>query len=163
MDLDEQYDKIYRYCYYKVGQRERAEDITQETFLRFLENGTYQNRGKQLQYLYTIARNLCVDEYRKKQYRQLPQEWEEAGAMDESLEEAGAAESGMEERVILSMAVKAALEELGEEDRELVLLRYVNQVPAAAVCSLFSISRFALYRRSRAVLKQLRERLEDYV
>lgn len=38
MDLEEQYDKIYRYCYFKVHQRETAEDITQETFLRFLDS-----------------------------------------------------------------------------------------------------------------------------
>ena len=36
-DLDEQYDKIYRYCYMKLRHQQTAEDITQETFLRFLE------------------------------------------------------------------------------------------------------------------------------
>ena len=61
MDLEEQYDKIYRYCYFKVNRREIAEDITQETFLRFLENSNYANTGKAMQYLYTFARNLCVD------------------------------------------------------------------------------------------------------
>ena len=35
MDLEEQYDKIYRYCYFKVRHCQTAEDITQETFLRF--------------------------------------------------------------------------------------------------------------------------------
>ncbi len=66
MDLEEQYDKLYRYCYSKVHQRELAEDITQEAFLRFLESRYYVNNGKSLQYLYTTARNLCIDEYRKK-------------------------------------------------------------------------------------------------
>ena len=32
MDLSEQYDKIYRYCYFKVHHCQTAEDITQETF-----------------------------------------------------------------------------------------------------------------------------------
>ena len=72
MDLDEQYDKIYRYCYFRMYQREAAEDITQETFLRFLENGTFRNTGRQLQYLYTIARNLCIDAYRNEKKRELP-------------------------------------------------------------------------------------------
>lgn len=35
--IKEQYDKIYRYCYFKLHNRELAEDITQETFLRYLE------------------------------------------------------------------------------------------------------------------------------
>ena len=66
MDYEAQYDKIYRYCYYKVNNAAVAEDITQETFLRFLENSTYKENGKELNYLYTIARNLCIDEYRKR-------------------------------------------------------------------------------------------------
>ena len=66
MNYEEQYDKIYRYCYFRVRNEVIAEDITQETFLRFLENNTYQEKGYALHYLYTIARNLCVDEYRKR-------------------------------------------------------------------------------------------------
>lgn len=66
MDLEEQYDKIYRYCYFKVHSRETAEDITQETFLRFFESRNYEDTGKPLHYLYTVARNLCIDEYRRK-------------------------------------------------------------------------------------------------
>ncbi len=37
MDIEEQYDKIYRFCYYRVKNKETAEDLTQETFLRFLK------------------------------------------------------------------------------------------------------------------------------
>ena len=54
-DLDEQYDKIYRYCYMKLRHQQTAEDITQETFLRFLENKTYKDMGKEISYLYRIA------------------------------------------------------------------------------------------------------------
>ena len=64
-DLDEQYDKIYRYCYMKLRHQQTAEDITQETFLRFLENKTYKDMGKEISYLYRIARNLCIDQIRK--------------------------------------------------------------------------------------------------
>lgn len=35
MDIEEQYDKIYRYCYFKLHDMQLAQDITQETFLRF--------------------------------------------------------------------------------------------------------------------------------
>ena len=37
MDIEEYYDKIYRFCYYKVQSKELAEDLTQETFLRFFD------------------------------------------------------------------------------------------------------------------------------
>ncbi|MCM1362233.1 MAG: RNA polymerase subunit sigma-24, partial [Clostridiales bacterium] len=42
-DISDQYDKIYRYCYLRVKKREIAEDITQETFLRYLERPQYHN------------------------------------------------------------------------------------------------------------------------
>ena len=74
MDFDEQYDKIYRYCYFKLRHRQMAEDITQETFLRFLENNSYSERGQKVRYLYTIAHNLCVDSYRRKQAELLEDE-----------------------------------------------------------------------------------------
>lgn len=35
MDIEEQYDKIYRYCYFELYDKLLAQDITQETFLRF--------------------------------------------------------------------------------------------------------------------------------
>ncbi len=38
-DMDEQYDKIYRYCYMKLKHRQAAEDVTQETFLRRCDTG----------------------------------------------------------------------------------------------------------------------------
>lgn len=54
-DMDEQYDKIYRYCYMKLKHRQAAEDVTQEAFLRFLENNTYKDIGKEISYHLTIG------------------------------------------------------------------------------------------------------------
>lgn len=150
MDLEEHYDKIYRYCYFKLHQQQAAEDITQETFLRFLESETYRKKGKALQYLYTVARNLCIDEYRKKRQECLPEEL---------------AGEDTEERLLTSVAVKTALEELSGEDRELILLRYVNEVPAAVIGRLLGMSRFAVYRRTKGILAILEKKLgrEDFL
>lgn len=148
MDLEEQYDKIYRYCYFKVHQRETAEDITQETFLRFCESSDYVNEGKAMQYLYTIARHLCVDEYRRRKTEALE---EETG---------GYAEDNIATRI----SVRMALSELDETDRELLLLRYVNEVPVSVICKLYGISRFAVYRKISRAVKNLKAKLgkEDF-
>ena len=66
VDLKDQYDKLFRYCFFKVRDRAAAEDMTQETFLRFLESPHYRNMNKELHYLYTIAGNLCKDHFRKR-------------------------------------------------------------------------------------------------
>ncbi len=142
MNYEEQYDKIYRYCYFRVRNEVIAEDITQETFLRFLENNTYQEKGYALHYLYTIARNLCVDEYRKRVEVALIQDVKE-----ESLENVW----------IEQLSVRFALEKLTEEERELILLRYVNEVPISVICKLQKCSRFALYRKINKILKKLKQ------
>lgn len=150
MDYEVQYDKIYRYCYFKVSNAAVAEDITQETFLRFLENSTYKENGKALNYLYTIARNLCIDEYRKRVTEELP---------DELAEETGV--DGMAESVIDGLVMRQALEKLTPMERELVLLRYVNEVPVKVICELQECSRFSLNRRLKQILKKLRSYLRE--
>lgn len=52
MNLSQQYDKIYRYCFFHTRCQELAEDLTQETFLRYYQHPQYQSTGKELQYLY---------------------------------------------------------------------------------------------------------------
>lgn len=158
-EIEGQYDKIYRYCYFKLQGREIAEDITQETFLRFWESRDYHSEGKALRYLYTIARNLCIDEYRKKKYQGQAKEFVEAKGMGSS--PFYGILSDMEEKVVTSMAVQAALSELEVEERELVLLRYVNEVPVSVICNLYQMSRFSCYRKLKRILKALKEKLED--
>ncbi len=82
VDIQEQYDKIHRYCYYKVGDPVLAEDLTQETFLRYFAQKSYIEHGKQLAYLYTIARNLCMDAFCKKQPEALSDELPDKDSMD---------------------------------------------------------------------------------
>ena len=66
LDIYEQYEKVYRYCYYKVKNAALAEDLTQETFLRFFSHPSYSKSNKQLAFLYVIARNLCTDTFRQR-------------------------------------------------------------------------------------------------
>lgn len=146
MDLEEQYDKIYRYCYFKVRGRERAEDITQETFLKFYERFGHYGNEWTLQYLYKIAHNLCIDEYRKPIMGQISEEM--------SVE-------GHEEETLTRLFIKEALAELSEEEQEILLLRYVNEVPASVIAGILQISRFALYRKMQRSMKKLRDKLGE--
>ena len=143
LDIEEQYEKIYRYCFYRLRDREQAEDVTQEAFLRWLASDTYRDTGRVLQYLYTIARNLCTDEFRRPRHRPLT-----------------ADVPSREADPVLSAALRVELERLDPEDRELVLLRYVNKVPVGVLCKLYGQSRFSLYRRSKHILKALQNALE---
>ncbi|MBO5282832.1 MAG: sigma-70 family RNA polymerase sigma factor [Lachnospiraceae bacterium] len=141
------YEKIYRYCYYRLGRAESAEDITQEAFLRLWESKDYQEQGKALQYLYTTARHLCIDEYRRCR----------AQPLTEEMEEQLAAEPGVEPETRL--ALRQALATLSGEEQELLALRYGSEMPVGEMAQLFQLSRFALRRRINAALEKLRVQL----
>lgn len=50
------------------------------------------------------------------------------------------------------------------EEQELLLLRYVNEVPVSDICSILKISRFSLYRKNMKILRKLKNILgeEDF-
>ena len=60
------YGDILPYCKYHCLDQTEAEDLTQETFLRFMNNiQSYQHIGKAKNYLYVIAGNLCKNHVKK--------------------------------------------------------------------------------------------------
>lgn len=117
MDLKEHYKKIFQYCYFRIPNSETAEDLTQETFLRFLEHPEYHGKDCELQYLYKIARNLCIDEYRKIPLEELPDNLPD--------------ETNLELELIDSLTLRNIADALPNEDREIIMLRYVNKVPVS--------------------------------
>jgi RNA polymerase sigma-70 factor, ECF subfamily len=145
-DIKEQYDNIYRYCYYKVGNAALAEDLTQDTFLKYFAHNAYLERGKQMAYLYTIARNVCVDAFRRKKPEPLTEELPDTRAM---------------EQLELKITVRQALDTLPEQERELMFLRYVNGLSVGEAAAVLGLSRFAVYRRTSAALAALKTLLHE--
>lgn len=146
IDIDEHYDKVYRYCYFKVKNQHLAEDITQETFLRFFESNSYKDTGRPLAYLYTVARNLCIDEFRKVHTEELKEE---------------ILQNGFEDGVVEKENLLQAMATLTKEEQELILLRYVNEVSFADLSKMYGKSRFALYRELSKIINKLERRISD--
>ena len=142
MDIEQQYDKIFRYCLRRLGDRTLAEDVTQETFARYFAAGP-QGTERALRWLYAVARNLCADQYRRPGIDPLPDELPGPGIPLEDI------------------ALRQALAGLTGEEQELILMRYVNQEPVGVIAAHLGMSRFAAYRRTAAALKKLRRALEE--
>lgn len=144
-DLKDTYDKIYRYSFYRIRNSAAAEDITQETFLRYFAQNKKIRRGEDMAYLYTIAKNLCADHFRKKQTDTLPEDYPAEEFSDTS-----------DTRI----AVRAALERLDERQREIILLRYIGGLSVNETAETAGISRFAVYRLERAALAEMKKYLK---
>lgn len=148
MDLQEQYDKIYRYCYFNVKNTAIAEDLTQETFLKYFGQTSYQNRGKPLAYLYTIAKHLCIDHFtNQKIFLSIDEEAQNltVGAQDTEMK----------------ITIDQAIQTLPEEIQELIMLRYSNELKITEIAAFTGISRFAVRRKLSAAIKQLKQLLRE--
>jgi len=149
LEVKDQYDKIYKYCYFKVKNTQLAEDLTQETFLRFFSQSSYISRGKPLAYLYTIARNLCVDSYKKTDILSL----------DESADDIS--ENNDFYDVETYMALKQAVDALPQDLQEIILLRFINDLSVLEISIITGLSRFAVYRRVNNALSHLKSILRE--
>jgi RNA polymerase sigma-70 factor, ECF subfamily len=129
--LIEQYQyRLFRYLLYITGDRERAEDFFQETWVRVLERGQqYDVRFKFEAWLFAIARNLVIDWQRQKKMQSLdtlmdPKEGTTFELADEK------AESPL--NLILQEEVqdkmRAVLARIPATNREVLLLRFQEEL-----------------------------------
>ena len=147
IDLEEQYDKIYRYCYFRLRNQETAEDITQETFLRFYRHEPGIKKSQELPYLYTIAKNLCIDAFRKKPVESLDIISKDA-AYDPT------------EQWINDFTLKAIIGKLPQDEQDILYLRYASELPVVSISKIIGLSRFAIHRKILKTLKWLEAELK---
>lgn len=142
VQINETYDKIYRYCFYRLRSRAAAEDVTQEAFLRYFSHG---EKGGEA-YLFTIAKNLCIDCFRAVSAAPLEGDVPAEDFLDGS---------------DTAMALRAALDSLDERCRETLMLRYLGGLTINETAQIMGISRYAVYRAERAALSKMKLLLGD--
>ena len=148
LEIKQQYEKIYTFCYFKVHNREVAEDITQATFLKYFETTNYIEKGKKLAFLYTIARNLCLDYFRANKHTE---KFDDLSELSDH--------NSVDNLTVI--AVRTAVSKLKIEQQEIVLLRFRNQLTLNEIAEYLNISRFAVYRKISVIEKQLKIHLRE--
>jgi RNA polymerase sigma-70 factor, ECF subfamily len=123
-------DLIYRYTYYRVGNRALAEDLTSETFtraLRRITSFTWQGRDFGA-WLVTIARNLIADHYKSARFRlELPT----ADLLGAGADRPAAGPEGQVLDSLTNAALLDAVRQLGAEQQECVVLRFLEGLSVA--------------------------------
>ena len=149
-------DDIFRFCYLKVSSKEVAEDISQETFTRFwqaLREGTVMRSERAL--LYTIARNLVIDWYRKKKESSLDV------LAEDGREVAGDGAPEVMRTAEMQEALRA-VDALDEASKEAVLLRFVEGLTPQEIGRLSGESANVISVRLNRAMKKVRATMHTH-
>lgn len=152
--IEAHYDDVLAYCRRHTQTADEAQDVAQEVFLRFVRTADrYRDAGKPLAYLLTIARNVCIDAGRARSWAlfELPD--------DEVLVDPAAGPATAEERDDAD-GLRRALDALPQDMRELLELRFDQELKLAEIARVLGISRFSVRRRIDAALAVLREEMD---
>ena len=142
------YDDIMRYFVYRIRNRSTSEDLTQETFFRFIryaENARYEGERKCRSYLYAIASRVCLDHFSNNP---------NTAELDESV-------PTPEAEWDISMAIEEALASLPDSQREAAVLYYYSGMRIREIARIQNANISAVKSRLKAARDSLRILLSE--
>ncbi len=159
---------VYEFVLRSVGffNAAQAEDLTQETFLRVVKQAaTYEPRSKFTTWLFTLARNLCIDASRRRKHRKaqsLDAPDEEGHSLLERTSDGGMAVDRQAVSSELRTRLERAIAELPEDQREVFLMRESADLSFKEIADVIGISENTVKSRMRYALEKLRASLDEY-
>lgn len=149
---------VYRYCYLRLGSKEAAEDVAQIVFEKiWTAKESYRDQGKTpLAYLFTIARNTIIDRLRRNEAIPLDPQ---APAFLIVADDGNDPRDSSEQREAATR-VYHALGKLDEEPREVLMLRYIAELPYEDISLLLGKTQEAIRQIVSRGLKELRNHVE---
>lgn len=161
---------VFQFILRHTGQRQRAEDLLQETWLRVIRGAAeYEPKARFTTWVFTLARNLCVDSARKESYR-IADSLDGPATADRAdgptLGEALADTESIDPERGASAArarpmIEHALGALPAEQREVFLLREFSGVPFKEIAAITGVSENTVKSRMRYALEALRRKLSE--
>lgn len=158
--LNRHKERLFNYIYFIVRSREVAEDIFQETFVKAivtLQQGRYTNDGKFSAWITRIAHNLVIDQFRTERNENLISNDETEVDL---LNNAKLVEGNVENRMVNEQVLKdvrALVDELPDCQREVVFMRYYQDLSFKEIADITGVSiNTALGRMRYAVLNMRR-------
>ncbi|MBL0191301.1 MAG: sigma-70 family RNA polymerase sigma factor [Saprospiraceae bacterium] len=160
--LNRHKNKIYTSIYLFVKDRDLADDMFQEVFIKIIDTirkGRYNHEGKFSQWAMRIAYNLCVDQFRRNKRVPTLTPTDEFDVMDI----VPAEEKNMEEEIIMSQThskLRKYVDSLPFEQREVVILRHFADLSFKEISQLTRVSINTSLGRMRYALINLRKMME---
>ncbi|MEV4412708.1 ECF subfamily RNA polymerase sigma factor, BldN family [Catellatospora sp. NPDC049609] len=159
---DRYVDTVFRFIYFRVGNRPLAEDLTSDTFLRALKRiSSFTWQGRDLgAWLVTIARNLVADHFKSGRYRLEVTTGDVLDADREDRGPEGSPETAVVDH-ITNVALLTAVKQLNPEQQECIVLRFLQGFSVAETAQAMGKNEGAIkalqYRAVRALARLLPE------
>src|SRR3954468_3361404 len=155
---------LYTFLVRMLGDREKAEDLAQETFLRIVKGAqAWEHRSRFQSWMYAIARNLCADRARRDRFRKtesLDAEVDAGGAtILDGVPDPGPSPDRAAESERLRPLLQRALLSLPAEQREVFVLREQAGLPFREIAEIVSANENTVKSRMRYALSGLRKAL----
>jgi RNA polymerase sigma-70 factor (ECF subfamily) len=157
---DRYMDTVFRFIYFRVGNRQLAEDLTSDTFLRALKRiGSFTWQGRDLgAWLVTIARNLVADHFKSGRYRLEITTGDVLDADKEDRGPEGTPETAVVDH-ITNVTLLTAVKQLNPEQQECIVLRFLQGFSVAETAKAMGKNEGAIkalqYRAVRALARLL--------
>lgn len=154
--------KIYGFIYSKVSDRDIADDIFQDTFIkviRTLKLNSYNEEGKFLPWVMRISHNLIVDHFRKNKKMPMHRETEEFSIFSIMTDNS----PNVENRIITEQVendLQRLIEELPDDQKEVLQMRIYQDMSFKEIADLTGVSINTALGRMRYALMNLRKVIE---
>lgn len=153
---------IFRFCLHYLKNIEVAKEMAQETFLRiYTARSRFEVSRKFKPWMLCIARNLCLNELKRRKMVQMETLEEYASsAREESGEILRDPEDSPYELLLTQERHRylfGVLDALSEESREIVVLRYFQKLSAREIADIVGSTEGAVRTRLHRILKQMRD------
>jgi len=155
---------VFSFLLRLTGDRARAEDLLQETFLKVVRAAaSWEERARFSTWLYTIARNLALDDARRAALRRAEPLDAAPGDRDPPAERAAAPDPAPDraaDAALIRPKLEAALAALPAEQREVFLLREHAGLKFGEIAAVTGVPENTVKSRMRYALEGLRGHLE---
>ncbi len=148
-------DAIFRYCYYRVFDREKAKDHMQEAYCRTWK---YLSEGKAIEnmraFIYRTANNIIIDEARKKKSISLDQIMEKGVTPSQDPRQ-------KTENYFTGKEIIDIIKSLDEKYRDVILLKYIDDLSTKEIAMVLRETENNVYVRLSRGMEKVKEVLRN--
>lgn len=145
---------VYRYIFLRIRHKETVQDLTQAVFIKIFKSlDKIKNFDHPLAYFFTVSRNTVIDYYRSvKQTENLPDDIFLEDTTSKNVNETLNTEADLK-------LVKKAMVKLSPEQKEIILLKYFQDLTNKEISQLLNKSEEAVRQLQSRAIKKIRELL----